>query len=195
MQLYENAYPSNYEELKTYYPVWYRDVLEMDAIWQAMGHQLDGIQSGIVRAVDNCFIETADESTIKETEDYLEITYFGSLTLEERRALIKSNIIGSGKMSSTKIKEIVRTFTNAECEVSLNTGEINIEITFTENPGNPSDYVDTLRSTLEKKLPAHLKLTLQYALTPNGAATAYVGVAAAGMFMSITAEVKNYGVG
>ena len=34
MRLYDNAYPSTYEEIKTWYPAWYRDVLEMDALWQ-----------------------------------------------------------------------------------------------------------------------------------------------------------------
>jgi len=29
MRLYDNAYPSTYEEIKTWYPAWYRDVLEM----------------------------------------------------------------------------------------------------------------------------------------------------------------------
>lgn len=35
MPLYDNAFPSNYDEIKTYYPVWYFDVLEMDAVWRA----------------------------------------------------------------------------------------------------------------------------------------------------------------
>lgn len=33
--LYPNGFPSAYEELKTFYPVFYRDVFEMDAIWRA----------------------------------------------------------------------------------------------------------------------------------------------------------------
>ena len=36
--LYPNGFPSAYEELKTFYPVFYRDVFEMDAIWLSLIH-------------------------------------------------------------------------------------------------------------------------------------------------------------
>ena len=44
--LYPNGFPSAYEELKTFYPVFYRDVFEMDAIWRAAGGGLDEIEDG-----------------------------------------------------------------------------------------------------------------------------------------------------
>lgn len=90
MRLYDNAPSSAYEELKTFYPVWYREVLEMDAIWHALGMHLDGLRDGVIKAVDNCFINTANEDTIAQLENFLYITYEGKRTIEERRALVAS---------------------------------------------------------------------------------------------------------
>ena len=64
MRLYENSVPNTYDEIKTWYPVWYRDVLEMDALWQALGSQLDKVRNGIIQAIDNNFIDRADTETL-----------------------------------------------------------------------------------------------------------------------------------
>ena len=106
MRLYDNAPSSAYEELKTFYPVWYREVLEMDAIWHALGMHLDGLRDGVIKAVDNCFINTANEDTIAQLENFLYITYEGKRTIEERRALVASFFIGNGHIGNRKSKNL-----------------------------------------------------------------------------------------
>lgn len=171
MKLYENAYASNYEELKTYYPVWYRDVLEMDALWRVFGDQLDAIQKGVIQAVDNNFIDTADLETIIKLERFLYITYDGLRTLSERRRLVKSFLVGFGKMSAPAIREIVFAFTGDRADVTLEP--------FDES-GNNCLYImayrgDTetlfladLESVLRKKLPAHIQfqISIRFTLSP-----------------------------
>lgn len=194
MKLYENS-PPNFEEMKTYYPVWYWDVNEMVAIWRVMGGKLDAIRAGLLQAVDNNFISTADESAIKDFEAFYRIAPSAYQALDERRSVLMASLMGQGSLSGDKIKEVVRLIANAESELELKSGSLYVLVTFENNPENPTDYIGTLRSTLERQIPAHLQLITQYALIPTGQALSYIGVAAAGMHMSITAEVKNYGVG
>ena len=47
MKFYEKYYPSNYEELITYYPRYYGDVFEMVEILKAYGRIIDGIEENI----------------------------------------------------------------------------------------------------------------------------------------------------
>jgi len=163
MRLYDNSYPSGYDELKTYYPVWYREVLEMDALWRVMGQQLDSIQSGITQAVDNCFISTADAETLRKLEEFLYISYEGSRTLEERRALISSFFIGTGHIGEQELKDITALFTNAPISVELIGGTV--EISVTRELSDRFNLIDCLFMIL-KRIPAHLKVVFNDILLP-----------------------------
>lgn len=101
--MYENAYSSCYGELQTYYPVWYREVKEMDAIWKVLGGELDDIQSGIVQFVLNAYIQTANEETLARWENFLWIAYDGERTLAERRNMILQFFNGSGISEQMKL--------------------------------------------------------------------------------------------
>ena len=47
MKFYDKYYTSNYEELITYYPRFYRDVFEMVEILKAHGRIADGMEDNI----------------------------------------------------------------------------------------------------------------------------------------------------
>lgn len=163
MRLYDNAPSSNYEELKTFYPVWYREVLEMDAIWHALGRELDGVQGGIITAVNNCFVNTADEATIARLEDFLYINYEGKRTLEERRALVASFFIGNGHIGEREIKELMLAFTSGDVTVDLVGGTVEISVT-----REISDRFNLADSTfvILKRIPAHLNVAFNDILLP-----------------------------
>lgn len=162
MRLYEHS-KSNFDEIKDYYPVWYRDVLEMSGIWKTMGKQLDSVRDGIIQAVNNAFISTADAETISKLEKFLYITYDGPRTLEERRALIASFFIGSGHIGEKELKEIVSAFTTGEITVSLVGGSIEISVTREISERfNLSDC----SFIVGKRIPAHLGLLFNDVLLP-----------------------------
>lgn len=162
MRLYEDA-PKNFDLIKTYYPVWYWEVLEMVAIWRALGLQLDDIQAGIIQAVDNNFVSTADAETLSKLESFLYITYDGPRTLEERRALISSFFIGNGHIGRKEIIEIVSAFTSGEISVALVGGTIEISVT-----RELSDRFNLSDCTfiVSKRIPAHLGLLFNDVLLP-----------------------------
>ena len=155
MPLYENGLDSNYEEIKGYYPQWYPDILEMNAVWQALGGQLDGVQGGIESVVNNNYIYLADEATIKQYEVFLGIPYNAERPLEERRKLAASFFVGSGHFGAPEIKAVVATFTPSPCTVTFIDSRVGVTVT--------RDIEDTFLLTdcyfiLLKKIPAHLGL-------------------------------------
>lgn len=162
MRLYENA-PSNFDEIKTYYPVWYWDILEMAAIWKAMGKQLDEIRGGIIQVINNTFISTADPETLTKLEKFLYITYDGPRTVEERRALISSFFIGNGHIGEQELKEIVAAFTTGEISVVLVGGTIKISVT--RELSDRFNLSDCL-FIVEKRIPAHLGILFNDVLLP-----------------------------
>ena len=163
MRLYENAFPDVYEEIKTWYPVWYREILEMDALWRVWGKHLDEIQAGIIRAVDNNFIGYADAQTITKLEHFLDVDYDGPRTLAERRDVIKAFFIGQGRIGRREITDLIAVFTNGEIEVAFFEGTI--QITVTRNFGDRFNLFDC-RLVLDRRIPAHLDLSLIDKLLP-----------------------------
>ena len=94
MGLYDNAWPHVYEEIRRFYPVWYRDVLEMDAIWRAQGVELDGVRATVEALIDNGYIMTADLRTIASLEAFLHINPSPGQTLQERRQVVATYVRG-----------------------------------------------------------------------------------------------------
>lgn len=161
--MYENAYSSCYGELQTYYPVWYREVKEMDAIWKVMGGELDDIQSGIVQFVLNAYIQTANEETLTRWENFLWITYDGERTLAERRNMILQFFNGFGHIGADEIIEIVNAFTTGQVQVDLIDGEVQISVT--RDLAERFILSDCIL-ILNKRMPAHLGIMFNDILLP-----------------------------
>ena len=151
--LYPNGFPSAYEELKTFYPVFYRDVFEMDAIWRAAGGGLDEIEDGVDAVVNNNFVSLMDTDALAQMETFLDIPLNQKRTLEARRKLVASYFIGGNHIGAREIKDITRAFTEGTCEVSFVGGTVYIHVKSDIKDTPPEDdYYYILR----KKIPAHL---------------------------------------
>jgi|GEM_PF-4151823 len=157
MRLFEYD-KSNFEQIKLYYQVWYWEVLEMVAIWSVMGKCLDDIRAGIIRLVDNSIVSTADAETLTRLEDFLYISYDGSRTLEERRAIILSFFTSSGHIGRKEIEEIIRAFVSGEISVELIGGTI--YITLTREYAELYNLSDCLY-IINRRIPAHLALMFE----------------------------------
>ena len=120
--LYPNGFPSVYEELKTFYPVFYRDVFEMDAIWRAAGGKLDEIEAGVDAAANDTFISMMDAAALSDMEAFLDIAPNKNRTLEVRRKLVASYFVGANHIGAPEIKELVRGYTGDTPEVKFSKG-------------------------------------------------------------------------
>lgn len=145
-------YENNFKELCAAMPIFYLDVKEMRAVLRAEGYLLDGVCTGMEQLVDVNFILTADEPTIRLWETALKITYKNRLTLDQRRRVVISYIIGFGHIGEQEIRAIIGQYTPNEVSFDFWRGHIAIMI-----EGEVFDE-DNMLDALLRRIPAHLGL-------------------------------------
>lgn len=174
MGLYDNALPSTYEEIKRFYPSWYPDVLEMDAIWRAQGVMFDNVRSALEQIISNSYIATADEATISDLERFLGISPGVSQTLEERRQVIASSFKGSGShIGAPEIREITQRFTE-EGTITIGFANGIISVTIEKQYNSKCNYL-SCHTVLSNSIPAHLRLDMEVIALLKREATLYTG--------------------
>lgn len=156
---FNNGYESTYEELISYYPNFYRKVFELKAILEAHGRICDNIIDTINAVLKNSFINSADATMITRLEAFLGITTDISRPLEERRSLVYAHFVGFGKISASKIKEIIKAFTGADSTISFvpidDAGNYSLVIEI-DRGGNTNINFTDINKTLANRLPAHI---------------------------------------
>lgn len=160
MKFYEKYFGSNYEELITYYPRFYREVFEMVEILKAHGRIADEIEDNIEQTYLNAFIDYADEATIAKLEKFLMIGLNKSRTLEERMRLVKSYFVGFGKVSASMLEEMIQSYTGAAVESRFEPfdDEKNNMLYINFQRGDePTLYMSDINLLLGKKIPAHIQ--------------------------------------
>lgn len=157
--LFDDYYKSSYDQLVTYYPTFYIDVVEMQAVLKAEGDMLDGVKDGIERVFGNCFVDSADEKTIEKLEGFLHIHLRTQKSLEERRRLVKSYLAGSGKLSSALLGDMIAVYTGASSTFEFKPfdeqGNNRLFID-TERGAEISFYPSDIMELISAKLPAHI---------------------------------------
>ena len=88
--VFYNWQRSGYEELRSYIPLWWNEILEMRANNAFAGYTLDHVAGDMEQLVKNWFFDTMDEATLTEYENFLGITGFGIKDMNDRRALVKA---------------------------------------------------------------------------------------------------------
>lgn len=171
--LYPNGLPSAYEELKTFYPVFYYDVFEMDAIWRVCGGRLDQIEADVDSVANCAFVSLMNEEALTRMEEFLEAPKDVTRSLEDRRKLVSSYFLGSRHIGAQEIIDITHAFTEGDVEVALEGGNVIIRIKADINDTPPADdYYYILR----KKIPAHLGINTDIEIEFTN--DLYVGAAA-----------------
>ncbi len=164
MRLYDNSPTSYHDELASWFPAWYRDVREMDAIWHTWGILLDQLKADILQVLKNYFLLTCDEETIEMWEEFLNITLASPRDLENRRRFIMMHFGGFGKCSAEKIKGIIKQYTGSESTVTFETVDeegnhwLNIQM---ERGDVETLYVGDVQFVLDKIIPAHIPHSLR----------------------------------
>lgn len=156
---YSNAHENNYEELITNYPMFYREVLEIRAILEADGRVLDDSVKEINRVIDNAFIDAADNTTIERLEKFLRITPEATSSYEARRRNIKLYFTGFGKISASKLKDMLFPFTETEPNITFAPADEdgNNLLAFEIPRGEKRQFSSAdLMDLLARRIPAHL---------------------------------------
>ena len=154
MLLFEGR-PAIYEEIKTWYPVWYQDIADMAAIWRTHGKMLDRVQADMSWAVDNQFVDSMVDPVLRWLEEFLRIYHDEPREVIERRRIIKAKLFNRAHIGQVEIKEIIGLLTGGEIEVTLVGGTVTI--TVTRDFGDMFNLNDA-HLVLDDRIPAHLAL-------------------------------------
>ena len=157
--IFDDYYDSTYDELVTYYPTFYNEVKEMQAVLKAEGDLIDDVKSGIETVFGDCFIDSADEATIAKLETFLHIHMHGERSLDDRRRLVKSYFVGSGKLSASLLSDIIGTYTGANSQFRFEPCDIegnNCLYIDSERGAETNFYASDIMELLRAKLPAHI---------------------------------------
>ncbi len=144
-------------DLLSYLPEFLRDVQEYQQIFSAENPEFDGIGTEIDGIFPEALIMECSEERIKQWEKALDVEAQGTLT--ERRFYIKGVLNGKGKLNEETIKEIVRSYTGGEADVSLTNSILRVQVKPPEN-GEVYRFEDVER-TLRPLVPAHLGLVVE----------------------------------
>ena len=167
MQLFNDYWENTYSEIRTWYPIYYLDVYEMQEVLKAEGALIDDLKKAIQKVFDNCFIDQMDEAHIAMLEDWLGIRFARQRTLSERRAALKAMFAGHGHISASLLKSIVQSYTNSEVEIYFEPIVRTPGAQYYE-PGNNKLYINWLRgdaeiiytqdieNLLSRMIPAHI---------------------------------------
>ncbi len=185
--LYDNAWPSTYEEIKSFYPVWYWDVFEMDAIWRAQGYEMDNVRRTIERVIDDGYIDTADSDMIAQYEHFLDLPTDKTVPLEERRKIVSATLFLILHIGAPEIKEILGIFTDSPVTVTFANGKIGIIV---ESGRKEPPGVDACDALLRKRIPAHLALDLCVHIQQSFRETLHICCGSA-VWMTMDAEPAN----
>lgn len=156
--VFYNQERSGYEELVSYGPYFYKDILEMDANYKFAGKTLDVMAEGLESIISNQFISSADESTILRMERWLGIDTDFSRTLEERKKKVQLVWNDGEKLNGSFIKNLVRSYTGCDDDPAVKmTTYLSINAYIS---ANKSVYISDLVEQLEKMKPAHIRMVL-----------------------------------
>lgn len=148
------------EEIKTWYPVWYRQVADMVALWEAYSFHLTDIQFAKELAKSNQAINTMNEEAISLLENWLGLAHTTPHTLQDRRNFIIALIVGRGQIGRREIKAIVNQLIDGEVEVTFTApGMLQIAI---ESIDSESPRFRDILALLDERLPAHLGLNVTF---------------------------------
>ncbi len=149
----------SYERISSFSPAFYAEVVEMEAIYRADGKMMDLFKEDMLRVKDNCFVLTADEETTEESERFLSIKVYPTKSLDERRRLVAAYYSGFGKISKTRIKEMMKSFTGTDSDVILakfgDTEDEAIYITLHRGMNETINAADVQKVLLDR-IPGHI---------------------------------------
>lgn len=161
-ETYFNNDRPGYDELKDWTPAYYQKIKETDANLQFAGKTIDEMANALEEWCRNMFIDTMSEEMIGRMEAFYYINN-SDRTLDERRSLLKSAQIGSGKFDVDRIKRIIKVYAGVECEIVF-IHELNIILHSGTKAITLSDFIEIIG----KQIPAHISWHVIIDIVTNG---------------------------
>lgn len=146
------------ERMLNYYPQVIREIFEFRAIIEAESEQMQNQSDGRDAVMNQSYLPTMGEVRIKQWEKALGITPIQDSSLDDRRDTVIARIRGQGKLNEALISSIVNAFTGGKAKSWVENSTLYVEIT--PPPDNKQYQFANVEQELNKKLPAHLGLSV-----------------------------------
>lgn len=156
---FNNFLQTGYDELRSWTPRYYQGIREADANMQFAGSTIDLMADSLEKFCKNLFAKTMDEEELARMEKYFYIEKNSKLDISERRRLLAIAMAGSGKISTTKIADLIRTYTGAESSFTF-LQRLYICIHLGEDYRLGS--MEMLKEALGTQMPAHIAYMINY---------------------------------
>jgi hypothetical protein len=140
--------------MNDYYPHVIRSILEFKSIIDSEYPEVEDVNGCSDRVMEDAYLLTMNEDRILEWEKILGIVPIDGSSVSDRRETITARIRGQGKLNTTLINSIVRTFTGGSANSWVADSTLYVEIT--PPPGNKQFQFANVEQELRKKVPAHL---------------------------------------
>lgn len=162
--IFYNRERSGYEELFSYMPAYWKQIKEMRANISFAGYTTERMAEALERVVLDQFFDTCSEEMIQRELDFLQLTDYGNLSIDDKRNLLKVSWIGNQKMSGTRIKALVRAYCGCNSDVKFD-HELYIMANISESSSNI--YLGDLQKIFSKQIPAHISWYAIMEITSN----------------------------
>lgn len=160
--VFYNRERTGYEELMSYYPNFWKEILEMKANNRFAGYTLDLAAACMERMVADQFFESCSEEMVVRYENFLDVDNAGK-DWGERRRFLKVAWSGGEKISGTKMKHAVRELYGGMTEVDVELRDCFYCYIRKLNPDAVMDK--NVDRYLQKTLPAHIAFAVLYEMS------------------------------
>lgn len=149
------------ERLMQHMPKYYRDILEIEELQNAIDLQLDELDIMSNEVLKQFFIYTATWS-LPIWERIFGLTVGDTISnLKERRENIISKLRSYGTTTKDMIARVAKAFTNGEIEVIEDNPNYSFTIKFTSIVGIP-DNLENFKKVVATIKPAHLNFNVEF---------------------------------
>ena len=142
------------QELFKQLPSYYQDIREARVISEAEGLKLDQLQASMKAILNQFFVETATWGLDRWESEFGIIPQAGQ-PYDQRRAVIRSRIRGTGTVTVELMRRVAAAYDNGDIDVTQQPALYQITIKFASTLGLPPN-IDDLKAAIEKIKPAHL---------------------------------------
>lgn len=155
----QNEQPFFGSKMYGMYPEVIKKIQEFKSLLSATGFELDYLNARYTFIYNDAFFDTMEVDRIEQWEAGLGLQGNADLSLKDRRNAIKARLLSTFKLNTQSIKDIVATFTDAECVSHFSNSTLWVEVKLP-----PSDLTNSwpnIEAEIKRRLPAHIGLNVR----------------------------------
>ncbi|MDQ0063564.1 hypothetical protein J2T14_005786 [Paenibacillus harenae] len=141
-------------------PSFYEVIKEFRLLAEAEGEELDSLVTAIDAGFNQRFIDSATWG-LARWERELGIKPSAGQPYDQRRAVIRSKLRGTGTVTARLIKSVAEAYSNGVVEVAEDYAGYKVTVTFVSTLGVPPNLAD-LEKVIRGVLPAHLRIEYMF---------------------------------